>query len=42
MYFDILDDLPPEHFTLENNLQIFFYYLLLLWLFYFFLTPNIY
>lgn len=42
MYFDIIDDLPPEHFILENSGQVFFYYLLTLWLFYLFFVPNIF
>lgn len=42
MYFDILDDLPPDNYKLDNNIQVLFYYLLLLWLFYFLSTPNVF
>lgn len=30
MYFDIIEDLPPDHYKLDNNVQVLFYYLLFL------------
>lgn len=30
MYFDIIDDLPADHYKLNDSVQIIFYYLLIL------------
>ena len=30
MYFDIIEDLPADHYKLDDNVQVLFYYLLFL------------